>query len=907
MHVYLDDIFVYSDTIEEHEHYLGIVFDCLRGAELYLEAEKCQLYAEKLDCLGHLIDDKGLHADGDKMTKIREWRTPRNYLDIQRFLGLVQYISHFMPDLSAYTGPLSAIMRNQESFKWHPIHDKCFEMIKVLACKTPILKPIDPRNGETIWVVCDASTSGVGAMYGQGPEWKTCRPAGFMSRKLTAAQRNYRVWEYEMLAILEALMKWEDKLLGFKIRIASDHKALEFFKDVKRLSSRQARWMEYLSRFDYEIEYVQGVDNLVADALSRYYHSDRWDEEHEAREYADADARLDPYKEDLPWDRIEEMRVMEAVGKRIRKAPRRDDEPRRYADKLTEHKDPRDIEAEELHKYEVKKQRAEERAIRRAELERIEDEENPRFIDSVAEGPDIHKYIEGAESFLNDVKDGYTEDTLFQKIVDEPERHKAFSKTDGFLYTRNRAGDDVLCIPRAVKNGRRMTEVILTTAHTILGHMGAQRTGEYIRRFYWWPTLGRDVDLFCDTCEICQVTKGRTTKIAGLLHSMPTPRRPWDSIAMDFVGPFPTAEGGYDYLWVILCRMTSLTHLIPITTKIRAKELAWIYVKEVVRLHGLPSSIVSDRDSKFTSRFWREVHRLLGTKLLMSTSFHPQTDGASERQIRSIGQIMRSMVQPDQTNWVECLPMTEFALNSSTNASSKHAPFELTFGYMPTMIAGIQPNAKDSPGVREFAQNALRNLAHAHDAIIESRVNQTSWANKHRSPEMPFEEGDLVYISTENLNMPKGRARKLMPKYIGPYPVESANAESSAYKIRLPEDLATRRIYATFHVSKLRRHEPNNDNLFPSRDSKFFYDFGAPHEDEWLIDEITAHHWNKNTVEFDVRWNLGETTREPLSRVNKLEAYAAYLELLGAQSWRGLPRIKGPTATSKDPANPQKA
>ncbi|VDC01447.1 unnamed protein product [Peniophora sp. CBMAI 1063] len=221
------------------------------------------------------------------------------------------------------------------------------------------------------------------------------------------------------------------------------------------------------------------------------------------------------------------------------------------------------------------------------------------------------------------------------------------------------------------------------------------------------------------------------------------------------------------------------------------------------------------------------------------------------------------------------------------------------------MIAGIQPTAKESPRVREFAQNALRNLANVHDTIIESRVNQTSWANKHQSAEVPFAEGDLVYISTENLNMPKGQAQKLMPKYIGPYPVESANTESSAYEIKLPGDLATRRIHSTFHVSKLRRYEPNNDNLFPSRDSKFFYDFGTPHEDEWLIDEITAHHWNKNTVKFNVRWNLGETMREPLSCVNKVEAYVAYLELLGVQSWCGLPRIKGPIATLKDPANLQ--
>src|ERR1700728_942291 len=145
---------------------------------------------------------------------------------------------------------------------------------------------------------------------------------------------------------------------------------------------------------------------------------------------------------------------------------------------------------------------------------------------------------------------------------------------------------------------------------------------------------------------------------------------------MDFVGPFPTSKG-YDYLWVIICRLTSMVHLIPVNITVKASELASLYVKEVVRLHGLPDSIVSDRDSKFTSKFWSETHRILGTKLLMSTAFHPQTDGATERANRSVGQILRTLIQPDQTDWVEKLPLTEFAINSNLSSSTGFARVEL--------------------------------------------------------------------------------------------------------------------------------------------------------------------------------------------------------------------------------------
>ena len=180
---------------------------------------------------------------------------------------------------------------------------------------------------------------------------------------------------------------------------------------------------------------------------------------------------------------------------------------------------------------------------------------------------------------------------------------------------------------------------VIEQAHTILGHYGAQKTADYIRQWYWWPKLGHEVDKYCTTCSICQVSKTSTQRPVGLLHTLPIPNRPWGSVGMDFIGPFPKSKG-FDYLWVVICRLTSMVHLVPVNTTTKASELASLYVKEVVRLHGLPDCIVSDRDSKFTSMFWRETHRILGTKLLMSTSFHPQMDGASERVNRSVGQIL---------------------------------------------------------------------------------------------------------------------------------------------------------------------------------------------------------------------------------------------------------------------------
>lgn len=334
-----------------------------------------------------------------------------------------------------------------------------------------------------------------------------------------------------------------------------------------------------------------------------------------------------------------------------------------------------------------------------------------------------------------------------------------------------------------------------------------------------------------------------------------------------------------------------MIHLIPINVDIKTTELAYLYMEHVVRLHGLPKSIVSDRDSKFTAKFWRELHRLMGTKMLMSTAFHPQTDGASERAIRSVSQILRGKVRADQRDWAEKIPMTEFAINSAINSSTGFAPFELNYGYMPSMIASIPEEALRAPrGVREFAESAVANVAAAHDAIIESRVVQVHNANKRRTEEDTLPEGSLVYLSTKNLNLPKGRARKLTPRYIGPYKVVKSFPESSVYELDLPESLRKRRIHARFHANLLRRHEPNDDIRFPHRDVKSYYDFGDDEKEEWLVDEITGHRWDGGKIEFEVRWNLGDSTWEPYDHVRKLVALDEYLALQGAKSWKALPK-----------------
>lgn len=299
---------------------------------------------------------------------------------------------------------------------------------------------------------------------------------------------------------------------------------------------------------------------------------------------------------------------------------------------------------------------------------------------------------------------------------------------------------------------------------------------------------------------------------------------------------------------------------------------------------------------------------MLGSKLLMSTSFHPQTDGLTERMNRSIGQIFRSQVRADQKDWVDKIDMTEFAINASISGTTRYAPFELNGGYMPNMLRELRPGDKTPRAIKKFARNALANLAEAHDAIIESRVLQTFYANKKRSDDPPLKSGDLVYLSTKNLNLPKGRARKLCPKYVGPYKIDAAYPETSTYTLELPTALAERRIHPTFHISLLRPYYADKDALFPNRATPDPYDFGAPDDAEWFVDELLGHRWDEDgDIEFEVRWSMGETTWEPLKPdIDKLEALDRYLELHGVTTVHKLPRreLKATTGADQEGALP---
>ncbi|OJT01589.1 Transposon Ty3-I Gag-Pol polyprotein [Trametes pubescens] len=545
--------------------------------------------------------------------------------------------------------------------------------------------------------------------------------------------------------------------------------------------------------------------------------------------------------------------------------------------------------------HEVEEDRAQEAVIMaRNGPESPGNSTGPTLWDALTKGLPLEGVMGGLPGFLDTVRTEYAADRTFSKILANPAAHATLELCDSLLYVTTRLGFSCLCILFAKLGKRTLTKMVINQAHVTLGHLGAQKMLEYACQWFWWPKMHRDIERFCTSCSTCQMTKASNAPPACLLHSMPILLYLFQLIGMDFVGPFPDTRG-FNYMLVVICWLTSMVHLIPCWVTDTTATIAQYYVREVVHLHGLPKTIMSDCDSKFTSAFWCEVHRVLGTKLLMSTVFHPQMDSASKRAICNVAQILRAMVESNQHDWVDKAPLVELAINSSASTTTGFALFELNYGHMPRMTQLMEATMK-FPGVHAFAEHAQLNLEQAHDTIIQARIQQTHFINVRRSEEPRlYALGDLVYLSMKNLVLPKDHARKLAPKFVGPYKVTYAHLEISSYTLDLPDELVQCHIHPTFHSALLRPHKANDDTLFPGRKARKFYNFGVPDDGEWMVDEIVGHRWKGRALEFLVHWTLGDHTWEPLGHCKNLQALDDYLALMGVEDCRALPRRVAPT------------
>lgn len=267
--IYLDDILIYSDTLDSHRQHVRWVLSRLRTHKLYAKLEKCSFETDSISFLGYIISRSGLQMDPQKVDCIKTWPSPRNRKELQRFLGFANYYRKFIRNFSALVKPLTLLTSSLTPFRWGPPAQQAFELLKSKFTTAPILRLPDPSLQFTLEV--DASDKAVGAVLSQKPDSTSpLHPVAFFSKTLSPAEKNYPVGEKELLAIKLALENWRHLLEGTELPtiIYTDHSNLQYMQRCKTLSSRQMRWMIFFERFNYLLTYRPGTRNGKADALS---------------------------------------------------------------------------------------------------------------------------------------------------------------------------------------------------------------------------------------------------------------------------------------------------------------------------------------------------------------------------------------------------------------------------------------------------------------------------------------------------------------------------------------------------------------------------------------------------------------------------------------------------------------
>lgn len=318
-------------------------------------------------------------------------------------------------------------------------------------------------------------------------------------------------------------------------------------------------------------------------------------------------------------------------------------------------------------------------------------------------------------------------------------------------------------------------------------------------------------------------------------------------MSLDFITGLPRTTRGYDMICVFVDRLTKMMHAVPCKTSITAEKTADLFFETVVRLHGMPETVVSDRDPKFTGAFTPALFKRAGAKWNLSSAFHPQSDGQTERINRVLGEALRNYASTDAKAWDRWLPAAEFAINNAQNRSTGFSPFYLNYGFHPRTPLMLELG-DGVPAAKHFADTYAQRVADARRFLQAAQDRAKAYADKSRR-EVTYEVGDLVLLSTKNLSL--SGPKKFRPKWVGPFPVE-AMINPVAARLTLPFDY---RMHNVFHVSLLRPYQsdgsaPPAPTLHPALDPSV----GSPFVAEKILDHEAKKLRNRTLYRFLVKW-----------------------------------------------------
>lgn len=748
--VFLDDLIVFSSTLEEHEIRLTHVLERLREYGLKLSPDKCKFFQNSVRYLGHVVSHEGVKTDPEKTETLKTWPRPQTLKELQSFLGFTGYYRRFVKDYSKIVKPLTSLtsgypprrkgnksgpadgsyLNPKEPFgeRWNENCQSAFESIIEKLTSSPVLGYADTKLPYTLHT--DASTTGLGAALYQ-EQHGVNRVIAYASRGLSRSESRYPAHKLEFLALKWAITdKFHDYLYGNKFTVVTDNNPLTYLLTTAKLDAASHRWLAALSTYSFDIKYRAGTQNLDADALSRRPHNALEDDLASHME----SQRIEQFKSDLLSS------VKETESQLL------------LADTVTA-------------------------TCQRHLASSNEDSSLFGFIQCLAMSPSAIPSafeVEEQHNSLSTVPQ-YSRDELIQMQKDDsviskvvsllatssslPTNFKADSRDlhlilkewkrleliDGLLYRKRLSENEEVkqfVLPELLRSA------VLHDLHDEMGHLGVERTLELTRSRFYWPKMAADIENKLKTCERCVRRKAPADKAAPLVNILTS--RPMELVCMDFLSLESDSKNTKDIL-VITDHFTKYAVAIP-TRDQKASTVAKCLWDHFLVHYGFPERLHSDQGRDFESHTIKELCSLLGIRKVRTSPYHPRGNPV-ERYNRTLLSMLGTLKDKEKTHWRDFVKPLTHAYNCTKNDVTGFSPYELMFGRQPRLPVDIAFGLPVTPRVTQSHSQYVSKLkSHLKESYEIAMKNSQKVADKNKKRfdrgirESTLDVGDRVLV-----------------------------------------------------------------------------------------------------------------------------------------------------------------
>lgn len=826
---YMDDILIFSNDSETHLEHIKLTLEAFKKANLKLHPKKCKFAVKEADFLGFKFSSDGIMPSENHVQALKTYSPPTTVKETRRFLGLCNYFRRHIPNRSELMNPLTSLTRKNAPFKWSETCQTSFETLISLLTSRPLLAY--PNFHQKFYLATDASTSGFGACLMQWEDdTQSFQPIAYYSRALNDHEKNYAATKLELVSAVNAIQHFKVYLQNpdLPFTLFTDCSALSSIIKKPQTNPQMARFALILQNYNFDIKHVKGLTNSTADFLSRKtmnFVPDR------ASNYVD---QYPDNQTPFPVAQLSSLNLCESQNKNDELmqqtlssnsfATRKKDPNKQALVQLNQRLTQRDSLIGEIDMSDAMaflfvdeaavnaKNILHDKVQDKIDQNPVEQHDRPYNLRprnrSVTPDNERSSDIDKKQPQLTSDKDTINltpPDTVYGTItlddIRKAQQGDLFCKNMiSFLTTGNIYDKEMVCdinklselyvvfneilyrLQKPVTPQPIMNTLIFVPnslvykiiefqhCHVNNNHYGVLKTLFLLRQTFYWPNMERSVSKFVGSCEICLTSKRNQHTLNPPMTLFEMTSQPFDRLVIDLVGPLPLTARRNLYIGVVVDSYSRYIIAFPLKNK-SANEFAVQFYEKVLCIYGAPRHIHSDRGSEFANETFRSICDLYHIDQTFNSAYHPTSSGLAEAAVKRVTSLLRTMTQTSFKIWDIQLPQAVFTINTTPSASTKHSPYLLLFGRVPTYPLAFMAKIEDD--TLQSRNEILLRIIDNHSTLQEIiQTTQEEYAQKAKhyfdqnKKEISLQKGSIVFVKEP---LSQSDNKKLSPIFQGPY------------------------------------------------------------------------------------------------------------------------------------------